>query len=108
LRINAVFDPGLKLAHRATSFGETMSNLHFELEAGLMCCGSDPSENIARHQAQGDPVRIVYDDYIVDLKAQRSSGRPARLNRTTNLRWLHAALPRLMPWGPLAGQEVEE
>jgi hypothetical protein len=35
-QIDAVFDPGLKLSHRATGVGETASNLYFELGFSLM------------------------------------------------------------------------
>jgi hypothetical protein len=35
-QIDTVFDPGVKLSHRAIGFGETASNLYFELGASLM------------------------------------------------------------------------
>jgi len=34
--IRTVFGPGIKLGHRAAGFGETASDLYFELEASLM------------------------------------------------------------------------
>jgi len=67
--MGTVFGPGIKLGHRATGFGDKASNLDFELEASPVRCGRDPSKNIAREEAQRDAVRVVYDRYIVDLKA---------------------------------------
>jgi hypothetical protein len=74
-------DPRLELGHRSVDVGETPSNLYLELGISQMRRRRDPSQNITREQAQCDPVRVVDDDHVVDLKAQLRSGRPSCLNR---------------------------
>ena len=59
---------------------ETASNLYLELGISQMPRTCNPSQNIARDQAQRDAVRVVDDDRIVDLKAQLRSGRPSCFN----------------------------
>jgi hypothetical protein len=94
-------DPRLERGHRSVDVGETPGNLYFELGISQMCRRCDPSQNIARDQTQHDPVRVVDDDHIVDLKAQLRSGRPSCLNRAAKFRWLHTApLPLLGPVAP--------
>ncbi|CAM5657418.1 Transposase OS=Streptomyces aurantiogriseus OX=66870 GN=GCM10010251_93670 PE=4 SV=1 [Streptomyces aurantiogriseus] len=70
-----------------------VSNLYFELGISQMPRRRDPSQNIARDQAQRNAVRVVDDDHIVDLKAQLRSRRQSCLNCATEFQWLHAVLP---------------
>lgn len=58
-----------------------------------MTHGRDPCQDVAREQAQRDPVRVVDDGHVGDVKAQLRSGRPARLDRSAELRWLHVVGP---------------
>lgn len=53
-----------------------------EVEPGQMPQRCNPSQNIARDQAQRDAIRVVDDDHIVDLKTQLRSGRPLKTSRT--------------------------
>ncbi|MBE9499776.1 hypothetical protein IHE61_21215 [Streptomyces sp. GKU 257-1] len=72
--------PTFELGHRRVNVGETVGDLYFELGIRQMLQRCDPSQNIARDQAQRDAVRVVDDDRIVDLKAQLRSSRPPCLN----------------------------
>ncbi|GHE99246.1 hypothetical protein GCM10014715_64330 [Streptomyces spiralis] len=87
-------DPRVELSHRSVDVGEMVSNLHFELGISQMSRRRDPSQNIARDQAQRDAVRVVDDDHIVDLEAQLRSGGPSCLNRAPEFQWLHTVLPQ--------------
>ncbi|GHJ33582.1 hypothetical protein TPA0910_80150 [Streptomyces hygroscopicus subsp. sporocinereus] len=86
-------DPRIELSDRSVDVGELVSDLYFELGISQMPRRGDPSQNIARDQAQRDAVRVVDDDHIVDLKAQLRSGRPSCFNCATEFQGLHIALP---------------
>jgi hypothetical protein len=58
-----------KLSHRASSFGQTASNIHFEVVCRLMDDRPDPGENLTRGQAHDDAVRVMDNNGIVDSKA---------------------------------------
>ena len=76
MHIDAGLHPRLELGHRATGFGQTASNLYFELGAGMVRWRRDPSKNVARDQAHDDAVGVVDNIRAIDSKAEgRGCGR---------------------------------
>jgi hypothetical protein len=56
--------------------------LDLELRARSTIHGRDPGDDVARHQPQGDPVRVLKNDRVVDCQAERRSGRHGGSDRT--------------------------
>ena len=81
--------PRFERFHRAAGFGKPPTDLDFELGAGLMRYRRDPSENVTRGQAQGDAVRVMDNDRIVDSEAQGGGRRPTRLECSLDFGRLH-------------------
>ena len=65
--VDAGLDPRVKFTDRAIGFGEKSSNLDFEPEAGFVCWRPDSSKHTARDHVDGDAVRVVNDDRVVDV-----------------------------------------
>jgi hypothetical protein len=59
------------LSYRAIGFGESSSDLEFELAAGVMRQVRDASKDVARQQADGEPVRVVKNNRVVDPEVKR-------------------------------------
>jgi hypothetical protein len=79
-----------KLTNGAVGFGETASNLRFEMEAVFPRLRCDPSQDIARYEAHGYAVGVVNDDRVVNLEAELAGSRPCGLNRAPDLGWFHS------------------
>ena len=64
----------LKRSHGRIGLGQPLSDLDFE-----RCCPvsrtSDTGEDVAGHEAHGDPVRVVQDKSIVGREVELAGGR---------------------------------
>jgi hypothetical protein len=47
--------------------------------------GRDPSKNVTRQQAHGEPVRIVKHNRVIDSQAKRCARSHTRSHRTRNV-----------------------
>ena len=63
--------PRVERGHRAIGFGEPRSDLDFQRGASCqMERGRDPGNDVARHQVEDEPVRIVQNDRVVDCQVK--------------------------------------
>ena len=68
--VDARLHARIERGHRALGFGEPLSKLDLEL-GDLLRRVRDAGEDVARQQAQREPVRVVKHDRIVDRQAER-------------------------------------
>jgi hypothetical protein len=66
-----------------------LGELHLELGTWFVGHGRDPDHDVARHQPQDEPVRVLEDDGVVDGQAQRGGGRPGRHDGASRVWCLH-------------------
>jgi hypothetical protein len=92
--VNAGLRARLKHTNRALGFGETASNVCFELEAVFPPLQCDPGEDVTRHEAHGYAVGVVNDDRVVDVEAELPGRHLCGRNRAPDLGWFHARLLR--------------
>ena len=69
--VDAWLDSRFKRSHRGIGFGEPPSDLDFELCARVVRRGRDPGNDVTRHQAQREPVRIVKNDRVIGPQSKR-------------------------------------
>jgi hypothetical protein len=79
--VHARLDPRFELSHRAVGFGESRSDLNFELGTCLMRDRRDSRKNVTRHQAHSDPIRVVKDNRVIDSEVKRDGCGHGRGNR---------------------------
>jgi len=81
--VDAWLHPRLRSAHRVLGFGEPLSKLDFEL-CVLPGHGRDPGNDVARHQTEDEPVRVVKNNRVVDAQVERCGRCHTRSHRTRN------------------------
>ena len=69
--VDARLHPRIERSYGAVGFGQPTRDLDFELCASLALDVRNPSENVARPQAQSEPVRVVENDGVIDLQIKR-------------------------------------
>jgi len=69
--IDPRLDPRLRLSYGAIGFGESPSDLEFELRAGMMREVGDASQDITGQQADSESVRVVKNNRVVDPEVKR-------------------------------------
>jgi hypothetical protein len=83
-QVDARRRPRIERGYRTIGFGEPTSDLDFELCASLALDVRDPSENVARPQANSEPVRVVENDGVIDPQIQCRGRRHSRTDRGLN------------------------
>jgi hypothetical protein len=71
-------DSRLKRSHRALGLGQPFRDLDFERCYDCVSRPSDAGKDVARHQPQSDPVRVVKNEGVVGLEVKRGGCRYRR------------------------------
>lgn len=83
--VHAGLDPGLEPGHRAVGFGESSSDLHFELGTCLMRDERDPGKDVTWHQAHSDPIGVVQDNRVIGPETEHGGRGHGRGHRTRDV-----------------------
>ena len=78
-------DSGIERSHWALGFRELLGKFDLELCARLVRNRRDLGDDVARHQPQDEPVRVLQNNCVVDRQVKRGGGRRGRSDRTRNL-----------------------
>lgn len=90
--VDARHDTRFECSDRAPSLGEQPGELDLELQH-LIRQGCDPGEGVAGQKAQGELVRILKHNRIIDCHAQRGGGRTGRSHGTRDVGSLQDMAP---------------
>jgi hypothetical protein len=82
----------LKRSHRAAGLAEPLGKLDLE-QRGVLRLRCDSGEDVTRQQADGEVVRVLKNDRVVDRQAKRRDDRRGRRHRTRDIGRLHEKAP---------------
>jgi hypothetical protein len=89
VRVDARMDPRIEGRHSGADRSKAPSDFNLELGGVVPIPKRNASEDIARLKIYRDPVRVVYDDRVIDAQIACSGYRLGRSNRSQRRRGIH-------------------